>query len=97
MINFQVVLLFAKYRNTSEERVILATCLADNLKILVLSDMIVAGKPYLPANQHNAVHIKSFSKFKVHSPGKGTCKQTKIYFIFPCLSFVIDIQGSSKI
>ena len=91
MINFQVVLLYAKYRNTSEEQLVLPTSLDDNFKALTLSDMIVAGKHLLLANLHNVVkivHIKFFSKLEVHSLGRDASKQTDIFLY--TLSFPIS-------
>ena len=53
-MNFQVIRFLFKYFCTSGERMIFVICLLEDLNVLALSEIMVAGKPLQLANRRRA-------------------------------------------
>ena len=66
-MNFHVIWLLAKNRLTSPARAILTTSLLEDLKVLALSEITVAGSPLLLVNRRNANKKLSTSRPLVNS------------------------------
>ena len=67
MMNFHEIRLEGKKLCISEDRIILVTCLLEDLKILALSEIMVAGSPLRPANRRRASKNVSTPMFLVNS------------------------------
>ena len=66
-MNFQLILLFAKYRRTSFDRTIFLISLDAPLKVFALSEIKVAGRPLWLVNLRKASREHSTVRFLVNS------------------------------